>query len=179
MATKYGSDAQITGSLEVDGDIILGSGDDDISLDSNTLSIDAVNDRVGIGTGSPGTTLDVSGLATLQTGLIHGTETLTYSNNGGNMTADLHISMVDSSGGDTSVTLGDATSAGVEKTILCTSHGGTGKDFTVTVTNASWMDVGEAGKHIVFSASSTYIKLIFVNSKWYPVGMSSAGVTLD
>lgn len=32
MPTQYGSDAQITGSLEVDGDIILGTGDDEVIL---------------------------------------------------------------------------------------------------------------------------------------------------
>jgi len=63
MATKYGADAQITGSLEVDGDIILGSGDDDINLDSNTLFVDADNDRVGIGTSSPNYKLHVNASA--------------------------------------------------------------------------------------------------------------------
>ena len=61
MPTQYGADAQITGSLEVDGDIVLGSGDDDINLDSNTLSIDADNNRVGIGTATPGEKLHVAG----------------------------------------------------------------------------------------------------------------------
>ena len=32
MPTIYGADAQITGSLEIDGDIILGTGDDEVIL---------------------------------------------------------------------------------------------------------------------------------------------------
>jgi hypothetical protein len=59
MPTEYGADAKITGSLEVDGDIELGSGDDDVSLDSNTLYIDAAQDRVGIGTNLPSYKLHV------------------------------------------------------------------------------------------------------------------------
>ncbi len=59
--SEYGSDASITGSLIVDGDIDLGSGDDDVNMDSNTLFVDAANDRVGIGTDSPSATLEVHG----------------------------------------------------------------------------------------------------------------------
>ena len=60
--SEYGNDASITGSLTVDGEIILGSGgDDDVNIDSNTLFVDASTNRVGIGTSSPGATLEVSG----------------------------------------------------------------------------------------------------------------------
>lgn len=38
MPTQYGIDAQITGSLEVDGDITLGTGDDEIILKGLTYS---------------------------------------------------------------------------------------------------------------------------------------------
>ena len=38
MPTEYGADAQITGSLEVDGDIILGTGDDEVILKGLTYS---------------------------------------------------------------------------------------------------------------------------------------------
>jgi hypothetical protein len=63
MPTEYGADAKITGSLEVDGDIELGSGDDDVNLDSNTLFIDGTNNRVGIGTTSPAYKLHVNASA--------------------------------------------------------------------------------------------------------------------
>tara|TARA_R110000824_G_scaffold27426_14_gene93280 strand:- start:7524 stop:7949 length:426 start_codon:yes stop_codon:yes gene_type:complete len=40
MPTTYGADAQITGSFEVDGDIILGTGDDEVILKGLTYSIE-------------------------------------------------------------------------------------------------------------------------------------------
>ena len=61
MGSTYGADASITGSLAVDGDIDLGSGDDDVNVDSGTLFIDADNNRVRIGTSSPDYELDVAG----------------------------------------------------------------------------------------------------------------------
>jgi hypothetical protein len=59
--SEYGANAIITGSLNVDGNIDLGSGDDDVNLDSNTLFVDADQDKVGIGTTTPDYTLDVAG----------------------------------------------------------------------------------------------------------------------
>jgi len=59
--SEYGASASITGSLEVDGDIELGSGDDDVDIDTGTLFVDAANDRVGIGTESPDYMLTVAG----------------------------------------------------------------------------------------------------------------------
>lgn len=61
MPTIYGENAEITGSLQVDGDIDLGSGDDDIQMDGsdNTFFLDGTNNRVGIGTDSPSYKLDV------------------------------------------------------------------------------------------------------------------------
>ena len=63
MPTIYGENAEITGSLQVDGDIDLGSGDDDIQMDGsdNTFFLDGTNNKVGIGTDSPDYTLDVAG----------------------------------------------------------------------------------------------------------------------
>jgi hypothetical protein len=59
--SEYGSNANITGTLIVDGNIDLGSGNDDVDVDAGTLFIDASNDRVGIGTESPDYKLDVAG----------------------------------------------------------------------------------------------------------------------
>jgi len=53
--SEYGNNAEITGSLEVDGEIDLGTGDDNVDIDTGTLYVDAANDRVGIGTSSPST----------------------------------------------------------------------------------------------------------------------------
>ena len=61
MPSEYGDNAVITGSLNVDGNIDLGSGDDDVNLDNNTLFVDADQDKVGIGTTTPDYTLDVAG----------------------------------------------------------------------------------------------------------------------
>ena len=62
--SKYGNNAEITGSLNVDGEIDLGSGDDTIYMDGpdDTLVVDGPNNRVGIGTHSPvaGTILEIS-----------------------------------------------------------------------------------------------------------------------
>ena len=58
--SRYGDGADITGSLVVDGEIDLGSGDDDIDMDSGTLFVSASNDRVGIGTDSPDGLLHIS-----------------------------------------------------------------------------------------------------------------------
>ena len=62
--SEYGTNASITGSLVVDGEIDLGSGDDTIYMDGedDTLVIDGPNNRVGIGTHSPaaGSVLEVS-----------------------------------------------------------------------------------------------------------------------
>lgn len=65
MPTIYGENAEITGSLQVDGDIDLGSGDDDIQMDGsdNTFFLDGANNRVGIGTDSPSYKLDVRATA--------------------------------------------------------------------------------------------------------------------
>ena len=59
MPTEYGANASISGSLTVDGDISLGSGDDDINMDNDTLFVDADTNRVGIGTDTPHTSLAV------------------------------------------------------------------------------------------------------------------------
>ena len=63
MPTTYGADAEITGSLAVDGAIDLGSGDDDVTIDGTTLTIDSSNNRVGIGTSSPSYKLHVNASA--------------------------------------------------------------------------------------------------------------------
>lgn len=59
--SEYGSNASITGTLSVDGETDIGTGDDNVDLDAGTLYIDAGQDRVGIGTESPDYELDVAG----------------------------------------------------------------------------------------------------------------------
>jgi hypothetical protein len=78
--SEYGSNANITGSLIVDGDIDLGSGDDDINLDNNTLVVDADQDRVGIGTTTPDYTLHVAGDIGVDQKIYHNGDPNTYLN---------------------------------------------------------------------------------------------------
>ena len=47
----------------------------ELNVDSNTLAVDATNNRVGIGTASPAVTFDVSGYARTSTGILFGTDT--------------------------------------------------------------------------------------------------------
>ena len=47
----------------------------ELNVDSNTLAVDATNNRVGIGTASPAVTFDVSGYARASTGILFGTDT--------------------------------------------------------------------------------------------------------
>ena len=78
--SEYGTNASITGSLNVDGDIDLGSGDDDVNLDNNTLFVDADQDRVGIGTTTPDYTLDVAGDIGVDHKIFHNGDPNTYLN---------------------------------------------------------------------------------------------------
>ena len=78
--SEYGANASITGSLNVDGDIDLGSGDDDVNLDNNTLFVDADQDRVGIGTTTPDYTLDVAGDIGVDQKIYHNGDPNTYLN---------------------------------------------------------------------------------------------------
>ena len=54
---------------------------DSINIDNGTLVVDGVNNRVGIGTSSPSSTLDVEGSSdakiTIRTGIIQGTVSYT------------------------------------------------------------------------------------------------------
>ena len=59
--SEYGDNASVTGSLIVDGAVVLGSGNDDIDMDAGTLFVSSSNNRVGIGTSSPAYTLHVAG----------------------------------------------------------------------------------------------------------------------
>ena len=65
--SRYGSDAEVSGSIEVSGSAIFNEGSLDadfrVESDSNThmLYVDAGNSRVGIGTDSPDYELDVAG----------------------------------------------------------------------------------------------------------------------
>ena len=76
--SEYGNNAEITGSLEVDGEIDLGTGDDNVDIDAGTLYIDAAHNRVGIGTESPDYTLDVVGNIGVDEYIYHNGDSNTY-----------------------------------------------------------------------------------------------------
>ena len=84
--SEYGSNASITGSLIVDGEIDLGSGDDDIVMDGddNTLVVDGQNNRVGILTDSPDYALDVAGDIGVDQYIYHNDDADTWIKFGGN-----------------------------------------------------------------------------------------------
>tara|TARA_R100000315_G_C5210828_1_gene125195 strand:- start:203 stop:982 length:780 start_codon:yes stop_codon:yes gene_type:complete len=257
MPTEYGADAQITGSLEVDGDIELGSGDDNVTMDSETLFVDGANDRIGIGTTSPNYKLHVhasaadttsqitayfrsedtdysrisvdstanadtqisfmnngsskwsigneatgdsfhitsgfgpfdsdnpliissagdttfSGNTSLDGGYVIGNESLTSANNGGSMSSTIPLSVVTNMGGALSVTLGNASTNGQRKKILCTGYNSSAS-LVVNVSSASWA-MGSPGS-MTISASAVFIDLVWMNSAWWIIGSSPAGIS--
>jgi hypothetical protein len=78
--SEYGNNASITGSLIVDGEIDLGSGDDDIIMDGddNTLVVDGQNNRVGILTEHPDYALHVAGNMGVNEYIYHNGDSNTY-----------------------------------------------------------------------------------------------------
>lgn len=57
-ATTYTSDLTVQGALTASGDVTVSG---DLTVDTNTLVVDSTNNRVGVGTASPDTLLEVSG----------------------------------------------------------------------------------------------------------------------
>ena len=82
--SRYGADAEVSGSIEVSGSAIFNEGSLDadfrVESDSNThmLYVDAGNSRVGIGTSSPDYELDVAGNIGLNEYLYHNGDADTY-----------------------------------------------------------------------------------------------------
>ena len=78
--SKYGDNAEITGTLNVDGEIDLGSGDDNIYMDGDddTLVVDGQNNRVGILTHSPSYALHVAGNMGVDEYIYHNNDSNTY-----------------------------------------------------------------------------------------------------
>ena len=60
MVSEYGANAGVSGSLSVSGSVTF-KGESDVNVDSNTLFVDASTNRVGVGTSSPISALDVAG----------------------------------------------------------------------------------------------------------------------
>jgi len=75
--SRYGSDAEVSGSIEVSGSAIFNEGSLDadfrVESDSNThmLYVDAGNNKVGIGTDAPDYELDVAGDIGVDQKIIH------------------------------------------------------------------------------------------------------------
>jgi len=79
----------------------------DLEVDGGTLSVDETNNRVGVGTTTPATTLDVNGTTTLDNTDIDGTLTVDGSNISLDSTSTLNIDNSNTSNG---ITIGTATS---------------------------------------------------------------------
>ncbi len=131
MGSEYGQNAIITGSLEVDGEIDLGSGDDDVDLDSGTLYVDGTNNRVGISTSSPLATLHVKSSGDTSVA-IEGTQDVTLG-----LIAD-----TDNAGGEDqnpSFYLSQETSTAGAYQFLMGLEGTAGLSFTGSYTNQPFM----------------------------------------
>jgi hypothetical protein len=256
MPTIYGENAEITGSLQVDGDIDLGSGDDDIQMDGsdNTFYLDGTNNRVGIGTSTPsyklhvnasaadttsqitayfrsadtdysrisvdstanadtqisfmnngstkwsigneaardgfhittgfgpfdvasdpvvigsGGNVTLNGSTQLAGGMHLGSETLTNSDNGGNVSTSVPLTVMSNTSGILNATLGNASYVGQRKIILCTGFSGS-YSLTVSITTASW--TGGSGT-ITFGSAGAYANLVWINSAWWVIGTFGA-----
>ena len=71
-----------TANVEVGGELAVTG---NVAVDTDTLFVDSVNDRVGIGTTTPGSALDVVGDAVISSNLVVGTNKLFVDTVGGNV----------------------------------------------------------------------------------------------
>lgn len=165
MPTSYGANAEITGSLAVDGDIDLGSGDDDINLDNNTLFVDADQDKVGIGTDSPDHSLHVDGSTFIDGKLILAQDRYDASSSGGSMSLDKPVSTLANSTGALTLSLANGTQNGQIKRILVTGYDNS-NSLSLSIATASW--TGGSGT-LSFSSIGANATLI-----WAPLGGGSA-----
>jgi len=83
--------ARIIGNL---GDSLSGSSNTNISFDTNTLYIDAVNNRVGFGTTTPTQIVDIVGSANVSSGLSANNINANNVSVSGNTTSGKHIATV-------------------------------------------------------------------------------------
>lgn len=77
--------ANVTGTLQTGGNVTIGTGSHtvggNVAFNTSTLFVDAQNARIGIGTATPSSTLDVVGAAAISTTLSAGNTTITgYAN---------------------------------------------------------------------------------------------------
>ena len=79
--TTITGSANVTGKLQTGGNVTIGTGSHtvggNVAFNTSTLFVDSVNARIGVGTATPSTTLDVSGAATISTTLAVGNTTVT------------------------------------------------------------------------------------------------------
>ena len=74
--------------------------------------------------------------------------------------------------GTLSVTLPDGTVDGQAKKILVTGYN---NSLTVTVSSSSWG--GGSSGTITFSASATFVDLVWTKSVWWVVGSDTTGIS--
>ena len=170
--SQYGDNASVTGSLIVDGDIDLGSGDDNVDMDAGTLYVDAANNRVGIGTETPKVSLD----AFYMGGLILGQTIL---NNGGAGTYaeyDVTTSMAVPTNRWNVVFVAPANGkAEIQFQGYCDSDTSSGYDFVYLGLSSteSWSSLGNAyTKRVIVPTTSTSTHRIVTHS-WYLTGLTA------
>ena len=171
MPTTYGENAEITGSLAVDGNADLGNGDDDITLDRTSVFVDASENKVGIGTITPDHTLDVQGELRVSQKYIYGYEEVTA---GTSQTISLNtpITFVNNMAGNLTGSVADGSTIGETKWIIVNGYNNS-NDLKITFAKAAWA-MGNAG-HVTLDGGVLQVVWGSVNgaNMWYPMTFAS------
>ena len=115
----------------------------------------------------------LGGNTSLSGGYVLGNETLTSSDDGGNVDVTKPLTLLTNVGGQLTATLANASNTGQVKKFLCTGYSGA-RSLVITVSSASW--TGGSSGTITFSSAATFVHLVWANSVWWVLGASAAGV---
>lgn len=115
----------------------------------------------------------LAGNTSLDGGYVLGNETLTSSDDGGNVDVTKPLTLLTNMGGNLALTLANASSTGQVKKLLCTGYSSS-NTLVITVSSASWM--GGSSGTITFSAAASFVHLVWANSAWWVLGSSASGV---
>ena len=115
----------------------------------------------------------LGGNTSLSGGYVLGNETLTSSDDGGNVDVAKPLTLLTNMGGNLALTLANASSTGQVKKLLCTGYSSS-NTLVITVSSASWM--GGSSGTITFSAAASFVHLVWANSAWWVLGSSASGV---
>lgn len=126
-----------------------------LSIDTNTLYIDSTNNRVGIGTSSPATTLHVSGGTANTVSLIESTDTYAWLSMKDNSSANSYINSIGASGDNLQIISKDITFRTTSAPNVSTGTYGTERMRINSSGNVGIGDTAPDGSlHITRSSSS-------------------------